>query len=91
MIELITLTIDEFVPSCCYFHTSGTEAASREGEEQVLESLVSLTTSKRVLASLLPEMWQRAEALLAEGLQERCLLYLSTVNKVMFGNLWMTF
>ncbi|XP_050733299.1 MMS19 nucleotide excision repair protein homolog [Eriocheir sinensis] len=61
---------------------SGSEAATREAEEQVLESLVSLTTSRRVLASLLPEVWSRAEALLADGGEERCHLYLSAVDKM---------
>lgn len=51
-----------------------------------MESLVSFTTSRRVVASLLPEVWQRAEAHLAKGSQERCHLYLKTVNKVIRGN-----
>lgn len=68
-------------PSCI----SGSEADTREAEEQILESLVSLTTSRRVLASLLPEVCSRAEALLAEGGEGRCHLYLSAVDKVTLG------
>lgn len=68
-------------PSC----TSGSEVDMREAEEQVLESLVSLTTSRRLLASLLPEVWSRAESLLAEGGEERCHLYLSAMDKVTLG------
>lgn len=72
---------------CSFSSTSaGNKAASGEHEEQVLESLASLTNSKRVLASLLPEVWQRAEALLAKGHQERCSIYLSTVEKVMLND-----